>query len=1586
MAAEVEVQSGQVGRMAAAGRLHLNPLTDARNSLFDVPPIVAQEPNKPVPGPKPRLTPKPFAVERNATIKPIVAPKPQPKPRPEPASLAGYKPGLPHSPNPGNPGPLSANFNRPASTSFKTSNMFATGQTTKPVVQPFKPALPLDLGDPSRPNAPFPTERQKPSNLTYSKSLKSPPAVGWFGAAEQDEEKDPSMPSKGGGAMTRAKSLGFLVEAGKEEEEQNAGAAVPLRSRPRVSRPRPVSALFLDSPTKTETPVPAPRCAARRPLSADLTAKFESIGLSLHRTTAKMNTKDNGQPEKGGRVGESEEAARSSDGDANPAVSNQTGTESDDDKPAVSIKSRIHLLLDSSSSPGASTSDLLPAVPPGSETEPPVGVRQLIKQLSADTTPAQSPTLRPLKPRPLPSDLTKMFSPERLPDLGNVSISDELHDTDPQRGRGESASGDQRTSVDSQEKPKTVPTSEGRPEAGQTFGTAPKESRAGGDVQTVRASLFENVVERHSVLMVDEGKPPKTARESLSSPSSKRDNTEDGGTVVTAVYKDPPSPSGPLRVVHAFDTVQAVEESRAVSEHVPSAQREDKAMTLRSRRSEGTKPTPERTASAAAAAAPQQQPRYLRVGALQKWTDAGHEDEKWMLAQREDVLARDSHRGAEQEEAAAAPKRLKILHAEEPLKPKATYFALTGQLQEVFPPVGAGASVADADDVAAKAPQGSAQGRRHPSAQDPVEVTRSHRSHRETRQTREDPTDVEKKRELKKEKERHKAKLKAVEKEKQRQLEVEREALSEFERMKETERQRELERQRQKAFEKEKREFEEKQRALERQKQTELHKQKALETERLEKERQRRQRELEKQRKAEREKQEVERQREQERQRQREEERQAELDRERRLLEVQREKQEMEELQRVKELETQQLLEFQRQRQREKEKQQNTELEEQRLQEKKQRDEAERVKQMALEQEALRLREIEKERERRREVERDKQKELERERHRELERQRQRQLDIERQRQLDSERQRQLDSERQRQLDIERQRQLDIERQRQLDIERQELETQRLRQRELETERQRKEELERFKESERRQLLEFEKQKQAERDRMLEKTQREEADKMRQVAKQQEAERQRLKERQREEEERSRLEMSRLRPQVVDIDAVSRNDHLPKSPPQRSDPAARWKEPSGVDAGLGARLQPERDVSWRLPQQTSPGVSGPAWTTSPQDPWDLLSLPVRPVAQASKLANRVSPEQLLRQQERLPAPKGAWSAPPDGAAGAAADQAWIPRELLGRSGGVASRQRSQGSQDLNRIRSRSVSRRSAPSGGAVEAGLSRLRSRSAHREQDRHSWVQKKQSNGVEEDRRDSGETPHQETDSQYGTWETGLRSDDSLTPATPSSDSNLSPSPRKPTPPQTPADPSSLLDSETVDIVPPPPPPSESQAPSFPDAPAALLDTSVLRSRAQLAKTRPPRTRPTKAARQTAAAPEGGAATTDDWLYRDSTEPKAESKDDGEEEGRGAESSAAVAPQPQRVALFPGVDPSALKAQLKKRGESDNQSDGPAPSPSQASRSPKSPFLPRAARVLPPPGGKEAGEEDSPQWLKELKSKKRLSQYEMES
>lgn len=343
-----------------------------------------------------------------------------------------------------------------------------------------------------------------------------------------------------------------------------------------------------------------------------------------------------------------------------------------------------------------------------------------------------------------------------------------------------------------------------------------------------------------------------------------------------------------------------------------------------------------------------------------------------------------------------------------------------------------------------------------------------------------------------------------------------------------------------------------------------------------------------------------------------------------------------------------------------------------------------------------------------------------------------------RMKEIDKERERQREMERERQRELERQR--DLERQRQLDVERRELENQRLRQRELEKERQRKEELERIKEMERRQLLEFEKQKQAERDRQqmveLEKHRlREEAEKMRQIAKQQEAERQRLKERQKkEEQERARLESAALRPTVVDLDSVLRNEPFPKAATQRSDPATRWKEPTESykpaildidsftaqaqlspskdlfpvsDAGFGARSQPtpERDVSWKVPSQTSVGFTSPVWTLSPQDPWELRPVEMsvdQPVAEPRKQANKLSPEQLLlRQEERLLAPQRHWSAVLDeplhlapfpgtearsgGSAGgvtsgAAAEQVWFPREPQDSRRDVQSHRRSQASQ------------------------------------------------------------------------------------------------------------------------------------------------------------------------------------------------------------------------------------------------------------------------------------------------------------------
>lgn len=429
MAAQVEVQAGEVGRTVAGGRPYLSPLTDSSNkSLSEIPSIsesliIVSEADKPAPSPRPRLSPKPFAVEKNPTIKPILAPKPQTKPRPESTRLAGCKPDLPNTPKPSSK-PVSTNPNRPASTSFRTSNKLNTGQTIKPVVQPFKPAPPIDLAEPSKTSRPLPAERQKPaaSSLVYSKSLKTLSPTEWSGTTAKQHESKQNGPNKGGTSITRAKSMGSLFEVEKEEEEKKdkvqPDVSVMLRPQPRSSVPRPVSAIFSGTPTKTETPDPAPRWTVRRPLSADLTSKFESIGLSLHPKSLKANTKENTPTEQAPPPKKEQDKSpnittpESTDGVVISSFFDQNDKRAEETTVKdAGIKSHVSHFLDSSSSLGADASgqDLHSPVQPVSEPpEPSVGVKQRIKQLTEDPTPTPSPVLKPtLKPRPLPLDLTK---------------------------------------------------------------------------------------------------------------------------------------------------------------------------------------------------------------------------------------------------------------------------------------------------------------------------------------------------------------------------------------------------------------------------------------------------------------------------------------------------------------------------------------------------------------------------------------------------------------------------------------------------------------------------------------------------------------------------------------------------------------------------------------------------------------------------------------------------------------------------------------------------------------------------------------------------------------------------------------------------------------------------------------------------------------------------------------------------------------------------------------------------------------------------------------------------------------------------
>ena len=344
--------------------------------------------------------------------------------------------------------------------------------------------------------------------------------------------------------------------------------------------------------------------------------------------------------------------------------------------------------------------------------------------------------------------------------------------------------------------------------------------------------------------------------------------------------------------------------------------------------------------------------------------------------------------------------------------------------------------------------------------------------------------------------------------------------------------------------------------------------------------------------------------------------------------------------------------------------------------------------------------------------------ELERQRQNELEKEHRKQLDYEKQ-ELEKQRLRQ-EKERLRKKDLEaaiemerqRQNELEKEHRKQLDYEKQELEKQRLRQ---EKERQRKEELEAAMEMERHQLLELEKK------RLKEKMAREVADKVRQVTKWQEAERQRLMEKQRREsQEQLALDPSPLRPKVLDLDSVLRDDPFSKAVSRQGDPAVRWKHPSPraeepykpaildidsftsqtqplpsreafsamgiqfLEGASGVRSQPltpERDSIHNVPLEASIGRPSPAWVPSPQDPWELMpiemsvDLPVVPDL-PRKTTSKPTPEQLLlRQGGRRPTPERRWSGlvdepPPSGhmprkemtdTAVSAQEQIWFPR-------------------------------------------------------------------------------------------------------------------------------------------------------------------------------------------------------------------------------------------------------------------------------------------------------------------------------------
>eukprot|EP00062_Callorhinchus_milii_P016421 gi/632967670/ref/XP_007900106.1/ PREDICTED: microtubule-associated protein futsch-like [Callorhinchus milii] len=158
-----------------------------------------------------------------------------------------------------------------------------------------------------------------------------------------------------------------------------------------------------------------------------------------------------------------------------------------------------------------------------------------------------------------------------------------------------------------------------------------------------------------------------------------------------------------------------------------------------------------------------------------------------------------------------------------------------------------------------------------------------------------------------------------------------------------------------------------------------------------------------------------------------------------------------------------------------------------------------------------------------------------------------------------------------------------------------------------------------------------------------------------------------------------------------------------------------------------------------------------------------------------------------------------------------------------------------------------------------------------------------------------------------------------------------------------------------------------------------AVLDNVAQKSRIQLGKKsirRPPGARTSRRQRLISGdAQMSPDQNNGDWMFKDSTEPQLVRQEESEEEE--------IRPRPipvmqsPRVPMFPGMDPSALKARLRRSRPKEEET--METSTVQQSRSLHGPA---GVRVLPPPPGKDEGsEEASPSWLRELKSKKRFSQ-----
>nr|XP_048306289.1 uncharacterized protein KIAA1671 homolog isoform X3 [Myodes glareolus] len=166
-----------------------------------------------------------------------------------------------------------------------------------------------------------------------------------------------------------------------------------------------------------------------------------------------------------------------------------------------------------------------------------------------------------------------------------------------------------------------------------------------------------------------------------------------------------------------------------------------------------------------------------------------------------------------------------------------------------------------------------------------------------------------------------------------------------------------------------------------------------------------------------------------------------------------------------------------------------------------------------------------------------------------------------------------------------------------------------------------------------------------------------------------------------------------------------------------------------------------------------------------------------------------------------------------------------------------------------------------------------------------------------------------------------------------------------------------------------------------------SVLDSSALKTRVQLSKRSRRRAPISHALRRSQFSESESRSPLEEeshstWMFKDSTEEKSPRRDESDEEPPKVERTPVS--HSQRMPMFPGMDPAVLKAQLHKRPEVDSPDESLSWTPQP--KTSKLPFQPGVlgSRVLPSSTEKdERSEESSPQWLKDLKSKKRQSLYD---